>query len=195
MSFGRTFATRKIDASTLVEMVVAVAVSSVIILAITALLSESLALSASGQNELIAVTLADLLLENARTMPYAALEKFADNSPRAILINSSTVGQQGPDIRKIQAQLSFVDDKCVYGEVDPLTGSLVTANRWNLNNNNSFRGSAYITVSDSTSITTVPSLKILVEVSSPGVYSSSKGEALTKKVKRIAFVFKGGSQF
>jgi hypothetical protein len=176
----------------LVEVVVAVGLSGIFVALITGMLSQNLALTTASQNQLIAGSAAELLIENAKITPYTVLSSFATNYPEPItlLVNLDQQGQPLPPVRQLPLQLDLTSTTSVYGTVNPFSGQSNPAAQWNQSTGNYFRGSATETFANAMSITGLASVLITVKVTYVDISSTS-----SKTTTRTAVVFANGATF
>ncbi len=181
----------------LLEMVVAIGLSGIFVLLISGMLSENLSLVTASQNQLIAGSAAELLIENAKATPYVNLLGFISSSPSSTLVvNLDQQGQPLPTVRQLPVQLDLVSNSNVYGSVNPFSGQIDSTAQWNQSVGNYFRGLATETFSDATALTGVPSVLITVTVSYSGISSQGNSSTpYTKTLTRTAIVFRDGASF
>ncbi len=173
---------RKIYAFTLVEMVVAVAVSSIFILLLASLLSQTMAVSSNVQKQLYATAIAEAAVENAKNAPFAVLTNYVNSGTQTLNLYSENNVANVPRLPPLQFDLLKTDT--VFGAINPLTGQISDLSKWTLTNGNFFKGSIKETITEAKSLTAIDSVKVDIEV------SYDVGGKESKKVSRSVFVFK-----
>lgn len=183
---------RRWDGQALVEMVIAIGLSGLFVLMLSAMLSQTLLLSSTSQNELIAAHAAEELLENARTIPYKQYEMSIPlNQPIVFLMNLDGSPFSTSLRSNMPVQLDLMNSTTVYGEVNPSAALLVNpATKWVPGFGNYFPGTATETVSSGTfpsSSGSIPYYEIKVQIT----YPSGTG-ASTRTLTRYAYIVNQG---
>jgi hypothetical protein len=169
-------------------MVISIALSGIFVVLLTGMLSQTLQFSTNSQNELIAANAAELLIENARSMPYSQLSIFATGLPVTMQVNSPD-GTLPPTIRPLPVQLNLADTTTVFGEVNGLNGSIQPTGQWQIgppSMGNYFRGIATETISSPQVAGGLTYIQVTVQVS---YISASGGSGITKQTTRTASIF------
>lgn len=166
---------------TLVEMVVAIGVSSIFILLLASLLSQTMTVSSNVQKQLYATAVAEAAIENAKNTPYSILADYVDAGSQTLNLYSDNNVTTVPRVPPMQFDL--LNSDTVFGTINPLTGQVSDAAKWTLTTGNFFRGSVKETISDAKGVTAVDSVKVDIEV------SYDVGGKESKKISRSIFVF------
>ena len=184
--------------TTLVEMVVAVGLSGIFVLLLSGMVSQTMLVSMSGQNQLIATNAAEVILENARVLSYDELQAAQVNAPLGqaipLIMNTTSTGQINL-LRSAPVQLDLVDTTIyVIPEVGGPTGVSNSIYWWTPTMGNFFHGTATVTIADGTPFTIAPSWKITVQIAYPGTTPAANGSVNTKVITRSAYVFQYGGK-
>jgi hypothetical protein len=188
------------NGTTLVEMVVAVGLSGIFVLLLSGMVSQTMLVSMSGQNQLIATNAAEVVLENARVLGYNELQEAAQQNILPIgmtipLMMNKTSAQNGPYVRTAPVQLDLFDQTSyVIPEIGGPTGVANPIYWWTPTMGNFFHGTGSITMVDGTPFTIVPSYKLTVQIAYPGTAPAANGSANTKVITRSAYVFQNGGK-
>lgn len=175
-------ALRRQFAFTLVEMVVAVGVSSIFILMLASLLSQTMVVSNNVQKQLYATAIAEAAIENAKNTPYAVLSSYVNAGTQTMNLYSDNNVANVPRLPPLQFDLLKVDT--VFGAINPLSGQISDTGKWTLTNGNFFKGSVKETITDAKSLTAIESVKVDIDI------SYDVGGRESKKVSRSIFIFK-----
>lgn len=184
---------RRQHGANLVEMAVAIGLSSAFILLISNMLSQTMRLATASQNELIASSSAELLLENAKNIPYDTLTDISlvqTGIDYDLVVNKKTTSVFTYPLRSIPVQLDLIDNNTIYGSVDATNGSIDLASRWTEDSGNFFRGKISENFSDASLKAGIPSVEVTVTVSYPFTESNS-----LKSLTRKAYIFKDGAKY
>ncbi len=186
---------RKFSGMSLVESVVAIGLSGIFVVMLSGMLSQTIQLMRTSQDELIAVKAAELLIENAKTTPFERLQELSlSPQPFKLLVNLPNTSSP-PEVRKFPVQLDMSNNQKVFGTVDGNSGSVNSANRWTFPGGNYFDGEAIEEITDSTTATSnLPSFLVTVTVSYKSA-NSNGGVTYPRKVVRKAHIFKDGARF
>lgn len=82
----------------LVELLVAVVISSMFAASLAASMADSTRMSSSSQNQVLAANIAQELIDNARNTPFATLANYCSSTPYTLLVNKTGSSQTGPVI-------------------------------------------------------------------------------------------------
>ena len=190
----RVIPTREGKGATLIEMTVAVAVSTTFILLISAMLSQILRLSTATQNQLIASSAAELLIENVKQIPWEILSnnsQIVQDSEYDLVVNKLSDSNFSYPFRTIPVQLDLVNGSKIYGAVGGSDGSYEPGKKWSDTTGNFFRGKAKQTITDATlKAGGLPAVEVNISIQ----YASTEGGG-TKTLKRNALIFKDGAPF
>lgn len=167
---------------TLVEMVVAVGVSSIFVLMLASLLSQTMIVSNNVQKQLYATAIAEAAIENAKNAPFAVLSNYLNAGTQTLNLYSDNNSASVPRLPPLQFDLLKTDT--VFGAINPLTGQYIDSAKWTSTSGNFFRGTVKETVSDAKGLTAMDSVKVDVEV------SYDVGGKETKRISRSIFIFK-----
>ncbi len=177
----------------LVESVVSVGLSGIFIIMLSTMLAQTLQLMRANQDELTAISAAELLLENAKTTTYSDLKALASSgTPFILQINKETTSSP---LRIHPVQLNLEDVNKIYGAIDGNSGTLNQAKKWSISSGNYFDAEASETVSDSTAETTnLDSVKVTVTIRYKPT-GSGGGDPFSRKLVRTAYIFSEGARF
>ncbi|MCW5823250.1 MAG: type II secretion system protein [Cyanobacteria bacterium TGS_CYA1] len=177
----------------LVESVISVGLSGIFIVMLSTMLAQTLQLMRANHDELIAISAAELLIENAKTTPYSTLKNLASTgTPFVLQINKK---KSDSPLRISPVQIDLEDSSKVFGAVDGSSGNLTISNKWQLNSGNFFDAEATEEVIDSTTETgNLDSIKVVVTVAYKAT-SANNTSAYSKKLIRKAYVFAEGGDF
>jgi hypothetical protein len=197
---GESLRRRAAGGQSLVEMAIAIGLSGFLVLMLSGMLSQTMLLSTTSQNELIAAQAAEELLENARVMTYSQITNLISTSVITpgqsinFIVNANgTTSQTQLRPTSMPVQLDLTNATTVYGEVNPSSSSLVnTATRWVPGFGNYFLGTATETVTGPINSGAVSWYEITVQISYNGTYADSSNAANTKQLTRTAYVVNQG---
>ena len=198
---GEPLVKRNASGQGLVEMAIAIGLSGFLVLMLSGMLSQTLLVSTTSQNELIAAQAAEELLENARVMTYSQITTLASaplnyitiGQPITFVVNQTQTGETMPSIRLAPVQLNLVNATPVYGEVNPSSTTLVnTGAKWGPGFGNFFSGTATETITGPFSSNGVSWYQIAVQITYSGTYADSSGARNTKQLNRVAYVVNQG---
>lgn len=157
---------RTSSAQSLLEMVIAIAMSGFFIALLSGMLSQTLTFSNTSQDDLIAQAAADLLVENARNVPYPVWSL----GTATFVMNKLTASDVGENPRNFPVQLDFTDP---------------TNSNWATVTNFLKNATVTETVADGQPVTGLSSYQIDISVQYP--VSSGK-----KSLNRTIYVFEDG---
>jgi len=177
---------------TLAESVVAVGLSGLFLVLISTMLAQTLELMRTSQDELIAVTAAELLIENAKNIPFDRLDNLSQEpQPFSLIVNIPDAGSI-PSIRPHPVQLDLTNSNKVFGVVDASAGSLKMDRQWNKIIGNHFDGEAFIELTRYLDPTlNVPACAVSVTVNFKSA-SANQSVRYPRKISRKTVIFKNG---
>jgi len=183
---------RKSNGVSLVEMAVAIGLSSMFILLLSSMLAQTLRISTATQNELIASSAAEILLENAKLIPYEKLNGSSAlvlDKNYELVVNKKASSFSDFPARTLPIQIDLIDNNTIFGSVDATQGNFDTSRKWTETSGNHFRGTAVETLTDATGVTGgLPAVEITVKITYPFTESSAM-----RTLSRSAIVFKDGA--
>jgi type II secretory pathway pseudopilin PulG len=83
----------------LVELLVAVFISSLFAAAVASSMADSTRLTTSSQNQVLAANIAQELIDNARNTPFNTLATYCQSTPYALLVNKTSSAETGPAVQ------------------------------------------------------------------------------------------------
>lgn len=185
---------RQNNGANLVEMAVAIGLSSFFILLLSSMLSQILRLSTASQNQLIASSAAELVIENAKLTPYEVLTeptRVIQGAEYQLVVNKTSTSVDSFPLRTIPVQLDLIDNNIIYGSVNGTDGSLDISKKWTSSSGNYLRGTIIETITDASSKSGgLEAVEINVKVIFPFTEGSSE-----KTLSRSAIIFKDGARF
>jgi type II secretory pathway pseudopilin PulG len=154
----------------LLELVIAIALSGFLITMLSGMLAQTMSFSNTTQNDLIAEATVEELVDNARLLPYSALTIMPATD---VPVNAISGTELYPSFRPLPAQLSFVD----------------TSTSWTQSTNFLKDSTATETISDASGLTGIAgSYQITIALT----YPAQTGK---KTITRSVFAYPNGGQF
>jgi len=165
---------------TLVEMVIAVGVSAVFVLMLASLLAQTLRVSSNLQDQLYAVAVAEVAIENAKSTPFGVLNSYAGTGKQELKVNLDNSPSVVPRLPPIQIDLTSL--ATVYGAVDANIGQVEPVKKWTAENGNFFRGRVEETITNIKDKLGFDAVEVVVDV------SYSIGGKESKRISRSVIV-------
>ena len=148
---------------TLAEMVVAVGVSAVFVLMLSSLLAQTLSVSSNLQDQLYAVAVAEVAIENAKSTPFGVLNSYAGLGKQELKVNLDNSPSSVPRLPPIQLDLTSLDT--LYGAVDAKVGQIEPDRKWTIESGNFFHGRVEETITNIKDKLGFDAVQVVVDVS------------------------------